>query len=112
MPKDEWGVKRVCQECQTRFYDLRNDPMTCPACGAEMSVDALTSDKPRVEKTAAAAAAATPKPAEEAPAETSEDVLDDGDDIEVDDELLDTDEDEDNVSLEEIADVSTEDEES
>ena len=34
MPKDEWGVKRNCPTCSTRFYDLRTDPMHCPNCGA------------------------------------------------------------------------------
>ena len=33
MPKDEWGVKRLCPHCGTRFYDLQRDPMTCPNCG-------------------------------------------------------------------------------
>ena len=35
MPKEEWGTKRLCPVCAARFYDLRNDPMTCPACGTE-----------------------------------------------------------------------------
>jgi hypothetical protein len=26
MPKEEWGTKRVCPNCETRFYDLRRDP--------------------------------------------------------------------------------------
>ena len=33
MPKEEWGVKRVCPSCSVRFYDLKKDPMLCPACG-------------------------------------------------------------------------------
>ena len=107
MPKDEWGVKRVCPECQNRFYDLGNDPMTCPSCGATMTVESFSSDKSRVEKTQAAA----PKPAAEDELETG-DVLDDDDIEDVDDELLETDDEDENVSLEEIADVSNEDEES
>ena len=39
MPKEEWGTKRLCPQCNTRFYDLNNDPMTCPACGATSVVD-------------------------------------------------------------------------
>ena len=35
MPKDEWGAKRVCPTCGTRFYDLQHDPMTCPNCGSK-----------------------------------------------------------------------------
>ncbi len=26
----EWGLKRTCLSCGARFYDLNNDPMTCP----------------------------------------------------------------------------------
>jgi uncharacterized protein (TIGR02300 family) len=28
------GTKRVCQSCDTRFYDLSRDPIVCPSCGA------------------------------------------------------------------------------
>src|SRR5262245_28398181 len=27
------GTKRVCQACDTRFYDLSRDPIVCPSCG-------------------------------------------------------------------------------
>ena len=45
MPKDEWGVKRLCPSCSTRFYDLQRDPMTCPSCGASFDLDSLLSKK-------------------------------------------------------------------
>ncbi|NJO32133.1 MAG: hypothetical protein HC869_02420 [Rhodospirillales bacterium] len=28
------GTKRVCQACETRFYDLARAPILCPSCGA------------------------------------------------------------------------------
>jgi uncharacterized protein (TIGR02300 family) len=32
--KPEWGTKRTCPKCSTRFYDLQNDdPVTCINCG-------------------------------------------------------------------------------
>jgi uncharacterized protein (TIGR02300 family) len=31
--KIEWGTKRICQNCETRFYDLKRTPITCPKCG-------------------------------------------------------------------------------
>jgi uncharacterized protein (TIGR02300 family) len=34
--KPEWGVKRLCQSCGTKFYDLRRPQITCPSCGAEV----------------------------------------------------------------------------
>ncbi|MCH8684182.1 TIGR02300 family protein [Pedomonas mirosovicensis] len=34
MVKPEWGSKRTCPRCSTRFYDLGNeDPVTCINCG-------------------------------------------------------------------------------
>ncbi|OYU14738.1 MAG: TIGR02300 family protein [Alphaproteobacteria bacterium PA4] len=34
MVKAEWGTKRACPKCNTRFYDLTKDePVTCIACG-------------------------------------------------------------------------------
>ena len=40
MAKPEWGVKRVCQSCGARFYDLMRQPIVCPACGAVFDLDA------------------------------------------------------------------------
>ncbi|WP_414695507.1 FYDLN acid domain-containing protein [Pedomonas sp.] len=32
--KPEWGSKRTCPRCSTRFYDLgKEDPVTCISCG-------------------------------------------------------------------------------
>lgn len=34
MVKPEWGTKRTCPKCATRFYDLgSNSPVTCINCG-------------------------------------------------------------------------------
>jgi len=36
MVKPEWGAKRTCPKCSTRFYDLGNDePVHCINCGTE-----------------------------------------------------------------------------
>jgi uncharacterized protein (TIGR02300 family) len=33
MAKPEWGTKRTCPKCATRFYDLtKEDPVTCISC--------------------------------------------------------------------------------
>ena len=55
MAKAEWGTKRTCLSCGARFYDLRREPIVCPACGA--AVDAAVQSKPR----RARAAPAPPK---------------------------------------------------
>lgn len=36
MVKPEWGTKRTCPKCSTRFYDLgREDPVHCINCGTD-----------------------------------------------------------------------------
>ncbi len=113
MPKEEWGVKRVCPSCSTRFYDLQRDPMVCPACGHSVSLESINSGKGRT-LVADKSDAVTDK-AKEAELEDAEVVLeDDGDDdadVDLGDDVLD-DEDDDNVSLDEIADVSADEDES
>ena len=39
MAKPEWGVKRTCQNCGARFYDLRRDPIVCPVCTTVYDVE-------------------------------------------------------------------------
>lgn len=34
MVKRKWGVKRTCQGCGARFYDLNREKPQCPECGA------------------------------------------------------------------------------
>jgi len=33
--KAEWGTKRLCQSCGTKFYDFRRSPALCPKCGVK-----------------------------------------------------------------------------
>ena len=103
MPKEEWGTKRLCPHCATRFYDLRNDPMTCPACGAQFTLESLTEGRGKTlvsEKTSS---------------RSTDESVDDDEDIDsdsgdLDDDLLDEDDDDGDVSLDDIADVSDDDE--
>ncbi len=48
MIKPEWGTKRSCPKCATRFYDLgKDDPVTCIQCGhAWMPEPVLKSKQP------------------------------------------------------------------
>lgn len=48
MVKPEWGTKRTCPKCATRFYDLgKDDPVNCIACGnAWMPEPVLKSKQP------------------------------------------------------------------
>ena len=35
MAKPEWGVKRICSSCGTKYYDLNKSNIVCPSCGAK-----------------------------------------------------------------------------
>ncbi len=59
MAKPEWGVKRVCQSCAARFYDLNRSPITCPKCAAPFDPEALLKSR---RSRPAPAKAAKPKP--------------------------------------------------
>ena len=42
MARPEFGAKRQCQNCGTKFFDLGKDPITCPKCGTVFQVVALS----------------------------------------------------------------------
>ena len=39
MAKPEWGRKRICPSCGTKYYDFKNSPIICPSCGAKFDPD-------------------------------------------------------------------------
>ena len=39
MAKPEWGKKRICLACNTKYYDLNKYPIICPSCGSEFDTD-------------------------------------------------------------------------
>lgn len=107
MPKEEWGVKRVCPTTGKRFYDLNKDPIVSPYTGEV--VEPETSRSRMISADAEDAQTAKSKAAK---SKDDESVVDDDDvDVDLGDDVLEDDEDED-VSLDEIADVSDEDDES
>ena len=106
MPKEEWGVKRLCPTTGKRFYDLNKDPIVSPYTGETIEME---NGKSRM--IAADAEDAATKKAKDAEAEDTDDVvLDDDEDVDLDlgDDVLE-DDDDDTVSLDEIADVASED---
>ncbi|MGS4946927.1 TIGR02300 family protein [Meridianimarinicoccus sp. RP-17] len=105
MPKEEWGTKRVCPTTGKRFYDLGRNPIVSPYTGEVVTLDTGKS------RTLIAEKAKPAKATDDEPV-----VLDDDDtaaDVEIDDDLLDDDDDDDsNVSLDDLADVAADDEDS
>lgn len=46
MVKPEWGSKRTCPKCGTRFYDLnKDDPATCIECGEQWTPEPVLKSK-------------------------------------------------------------------
>ena len=46
MIKPEWGTKRSCPKCATRFYDLgKDDPVTCINCATAWEPEPILKSK-------------------------------------------------------------------
>ena len=83
MVKKEWGKKHFCPKCETKFYDMNKEVLTCPNCGADY--------KP--EKKSGRRGPANPTPRIEpktAPDQTTEEELIE---VELDETLIDDEED-------------------
>lgn len=109
MAKEEWGTKRICQnpDCGVKFYDLLQSPIICPACGQEFTIDSPEAPKLGAEIEDEKAG---PKAEKGAPGDDGDELLeDDESDVGLDDDVLD-DNDDDTVPLEDIANVTTDDE--
>jgi len=39
--KPEWGTKRICPSCGTRYYDLLREPVICPKCSTPFDPEAF-----------------------------------------------------------------------
>jgi uncharacterized protein (TIGR02300 family) len=104
MPKEEWGVKRICPTTGKRFYDLNKSPIVSPYTGDVVVIDTgaktrvLAADKDDVD-------AKKIKDDDDLLLDDDDEDLDDDAAIESDDTVLEDDDDDDTVSLDEIADV-------
>jgi uncharacterized protein (TIGR02300 family) len=87
MVKPEWGTKRTCPKCSTRFYDLaQEDPVHCINCGTDfMPEPVLKSKQPLAFEAAQPAPAKEPAPDPELEAE--ELAVDEDQEISADEEV-------------------------
>jgi uncharacterized protein (TIGR02300 family) len=63
--KTDWGLKRTCQACGARFYDMGRDAPACPKCGTKFDPEAVLKSKratKAVAEKAPPAAKVKPKP--------------------------------------------------
>jgi uncharacterized protein (TIGR02300 family) len=107
MPKEEWGVKRVCPTTGKRFYDLNKDPIVSPYTGEVVEVDIMKTRMISADSEDMSVSRSTSNGLDDDVV-----LLDDDDDVDLDlgDDVLDEDAD-DNVPLDDIADVSSDDDE-
>ena len=67
MAKPEWGKKRTCQNCGAKYYDMLQEPPTCPKCETVFQQETnqrgrrnrSTADAPKAIPTAAAVVKST-----------------------------------------------------
>lgn len=59
--KPELGIKRICSNCNLKFYDLHKSPIVCPTCKTVFVPPTLAPTKPR--RLPDASTAAVQKPA-------------------------------------------------
>ena len=110
MPKEEWGTKRMCPTTGKRFYDLNRSPIVSPYTGEVVDIETA-----RRKMAAAVISRVLPEKDDDVlvdDLEADDDLLETGvaDDAELDDDLLEDDAD-DNVSLDDLADVAGDEEE-
>ena len=75
--KAEWGLKRICPNCSTRYYDMKKNPPVCPSCGTAFDPEILTrSRRGRAAPKAAVAVAAVAVEEVELPAAEGEEAED------------------------------------
>lgn len=105
MAKPEWGQKRTCLSCGTRFYDMTKTPIVCPSCEAVFDPEAVL--RPRRSRAAPEPAAPKPKPVAAETDDDKDDDLDLGDAVAGVD--IDDDDDDDDNALEDTSDLGDED---
>ena len=66
--KPELGIKRICGNCGTKFYDLARDPILCPKCGTVYEIVAVPTRATAAKAAPVAAAVVPDEPEPVAPA--------------------------------------------
>ncbi len=77
MSNPDWGMKRICPNCGTRYYDFQKDPPACPVCATVYDPEALLKSR----RSKALPVDDTPKPRKKAAAAVVEDVLENPADV-------------------------------
>lgn len=106
MPKEEWGVKRLCPQTGKRFYDMNRSPIISPYTGEVVEIETSRKSTVGVASKATQAKAAVVTASEEEEEVIEEDATED---VDLGDDVLEDDDDDDTVALDDLADVAAED---
>lgn len=100
MPKAEWGTKRICPTTGKRFYDLNRNPIVSPYTGEIVDIETVR------RKAAGAIIAQEAKSSSllDDDLEADDLIEADADEADMDEELLE--DDDETVSLDDLADVA------
>ncbi len=108
--KEDWGTKRLCQSCATKFYDFGRTPIVCPKCATTFDPETLL--KSRRTRPSASKMAKAPKPATvPVPAKSADNDIDAGvNDVDDEDKVvLDENDDDDDSVLQDASDLGGDD---
>ena len=79
LAQSDLGIKRICQACGARYFDLNKQPIVCPACGTPFDPEAIL-------KSRRARVVNDDKPVVGAPETETEAEADDGDEVDLEEE--------------------------
>jgi uncharacterized protein (TIGR02300 family) len=102
--KPEWGLKRSCLSCGTKYYDMKKEPPVCPNCGTTFDPEAVM--KTRRRAAAASIPAADPRKVRPESEDDLDLVLPDADGDEDEEDALIEDADELGDDVDDVVDVS------
>lgn len=107
MPKEEWGVKRVCPTTGKRFYDLGRTPIVSPYTGEIVTIETGKGGRSLVSERAEKKVVKDLVTDDEDLVLDDDIELDDDADVDIDDDdVLDDEDDGDTVALDDLTDVA------
>ena len=88
MVKPEWGTKRTCPKCATRFYDLgKDDPVHCIECGLDFVPEPVLKSKQPMAFEVVPAAEKAAKPDQDLAGDDEDLAVDEDEEISADEEV-------------------------
>ncbi len=104
----DWGTKRICQSCGTKFYDMQREPIVCPKCGTQYDPEAFLKTR-RARPVAADKEIAASVPSEDGELEVEENEVEDAEILDEDAVVDETADEEDEDLIEDASELGEDD---